>query len=198
MAMKTGMRVRMLLPVVLLVLGASVLLADVRVGRLDGKPEFSEGDALGYFLWKDGDTWKLRWMTFGADHRFSGRVTVEGGEFRRFKRIDVDTERRLIAPGRRPRVVRGVGGRVRGVAPGRAPVVASRTEDSIEQETEHLIRFSTRTDDDLDGLDFQVTDDAAAVSFVLQIDGEPRPAEVEVGRDNFKPRENPLVVRVRP
>jgi hypothetical protein len=196
MVPRTRVLVRMLLTLGLLAFVAPVLVADVGVARLNGQPEFSEGDALGYFLWKDNDTWKVRWMTFGANHRFSGRVTVEGGEFRNFKRIDVDTESRIIAPGRRPRVVRGRGGRAR-VAPGRAPVVNSREEDTIEQETEQLIRFVTRTDDDLDGLDFEVTDEARVVRFVLEIDGEPRPAEIELGGENFKPDEHPLVVRIR-
>lgn len=171
--------------------------ADVDALRFNGKPEFREGKDLGYFVWKDGDTWKLRWTTFGADHRFTGRVTVEGGELRSLKRIDVDTERKVIAPGRAPRVVRGPRGRVRGVTGGRPAIVASRDEDKIEQETERVIRFTTRTDDDIDGFDFRVTDGAALLRFVLEIDGKPRPAEVEVGRENFKPRENPLVAKLR-
>src|SRR5207344_2547957 len=98
--------------VLLLALPASVF-ADTDASRLVGRPSFSEGKALGYFVWKDGDTWKLRWTTFGAEHRFSGRVTVEGGDVQSLKRIDVDTERKVIAPGRPPRVVRGPFGRVR-------------------------------------------------------------------------------------
>lgn len=176
---------------------ASLLVADTVLTRLDGQPKFSGGKALGYFLWKDRDTWKLRWMTFGAEHRFSGRIRVEDGEIQSLKPIDVDTERKVIAPGRAPRIVRGPGGRVRGRVGGRAPVVASREEDRIEQETEQLIRFVTRTDDDVDGLDFKVTEASRLLEFVLEIDGVPRPAEVEVGRDNFKPNENPLVVRLR-
>jgi hypothetical protein len=53
----------------------------------DGKPSFKEGKALGYFVWRDGDTWKLRWTTFGAEHKFMGRVVVEGGNVKSFKRI---------------------------------------------------------------------------------------------------------------
>jgi hypothetical protein len=178
-------------------LATSALVAETAPFRFDGKPTFDEGDALGYFIWRDDDTWKLRWTTFGSEHRFTGRITVEGGELRSFKRIDVDTERKVIAPGRPARVVRGPRGGVRGVAPGRAPVVASREEDHIEQETEHLIRFSTLTTDDVDGLEFKVSDPTAIVRFTLEIDGQPRPAEVEVGRTNFKPNENPVVVRLR-
>ena len=192
------MRVRLTLAAVCLLLFLPLIaFAEVPVARVTGEPEFDGGKALGYFLWKDGDTWKLRWMTFGAEHRFSGRVVLEGGEFESFKRVDVDTERKVIAPGRAGRVVRGPRGRVVGRTGGRAPVVASREEDRIEQETETVLRFLTRTDDDVDGLDFKVKGSPRLVRFVLQIDGEERPAEVEVGRENFKPNEHPLVVRLQ-
>jgi hypothetical protein len=135
-------------------------------------------------------------MTFGVEHRFSGRIVVEGGEIRSMKRVDVDTERRIIAPGRAPRVVRGPRGRVIGRAGGRAPVVASREEDRIEQETEQIIRFNTATDDDVDGLNFELAGNPRLVRFVLEIDGQPRSGEVEVGRTNFTPNEHPLVVRI--
>ncbi len=180
-----------------ILLSTAGLLAGADASRFVGKPTFSEGNALGYFVWKDGDTWKVRWTTFGAEHRFTGRITVEGGEIRSFKRIDVDTERKVIAPGRAPRVVRGPRGRARAVAPGRAPVVATREEDHIEQESEHVIRFVSIADDDLDGCEFKVTDDTQVIRMVLEIDGVPRPEEVEVGRTNFKPNESPLLVRIR-
>lgn len=170
--------------------------AETSAARFAGKPKFDEGYALGYFIWRDGDGWKVRWTTFGAEHRFSGRVVVEGGELRDFKRIDVDKERRVIAPGRPARVVRGPRGHVRAVRPGRGAVVATREEDHIEQETEHLLRFNTRTDDDIDGFDFKTVGGIREIRFVLEIDGVPRPAEVEVGRENFKPREAPIVVRL--
>ena len=175
----------------------SPAVAETGLARVEGQHSFSDGEALGYFLWKDGDTWKLRWTTFGSQHRFSGQIRVEGGEIESMKRIDVDTERRIVAPGRPGRVVRGPRGRIAGRVGGRGPVTASREEDRIEQETEQLIRFLTRTDDDIDGVDFKVTESTQLLRFVLQIDGEPRPAEVEVGRENFKPNEHPLVVRLR-
>lgn len=173
------------------------LIAQTNEARFLGKPEFSSGDALGYFIWKDGDTWKLRWTTFGATHRFSGRIVVEGGELRDFKRVDVDEERRVIAPGRPARVVRGPRGGAVAVRPGRGAVVATRTEDRIEQESERVIVFKTETDDDVDGVDFKVTASTAVIRMNLEIDGRPRPEEVEVGRNNYKPAENPVVVRLR-
>ena len=193
----TGATVRTLVCAAAVLLTSSVLVADTPVARFEGRPTFSEGKSLGYFVWRDGNTWKVRWMTFGAARRFSGRVTAEGGTIESFKRVDVDAERKIIAPGRPPRVVRGPRGRVVGRAPGRAPVVAERDEDRIEQENERVIRFATRTDDDLDGLDFRVSNGTERIRFVLEIDGAPRPAEVEIGRDNFRPKESPLVARLR-
>lgn len=68
--------------------GGSVVSAQTLAARFDGRPTFKEGKALGYFIWRDGDTWKLRWMTFGAEQRFAGRIVVEGGDVASFKRIN--------------------------------------------------------------------------------------------------------------
>ena len=177
---------------------APIASAQTLAARFDGRPEFKEGKAYGYFIWRDGDTWKLRWTTFGAEHRFNGRIVLEGGEIKSFKRIDVDEERKVIRPGYAPRVVRGPAGRVRGVRPGRAPVVAERTEDKIEQEDERTLLWLTRTNDDIDGVDFKVTESTVVIRFNLMIDGEAKPAEVEVGKENFKPNENPVRARLKP
>ena len=182
---------------VIMVLFGHTAFAQTNVARFEGEPKFDEGKALGYFIWKDGDTWKLRWTTFGGEHVFSGRIAIEGGEFKSMKRIDVDEERKVIRPGRAPHVVRGPRGRVVGTTGGRAPVVATREEDHIVQETEQLIRFNTRTNDDMDGVNFKVSDDTRVIRFNLEIGGEPRPREVEVGKNNFKPLENPVIVRLR-
>ena len=187
----------MLFCAVLIVAATSALSADVAAARFDGRPKFHEGDALGYFVWKEGDTWKLRWTTFGSQHRFSGRILVDGGEVASMKRIDADTERKVVAPGRAPHIVRGPGGRVRRVEGGRPAVVKTKEEDKIEQENEHEIRFNTRTDDDIDGVDFKVTSATRRVRFILEIDGAPKPAEVEIGRENFKPKDHPLIAQLR-
>lgn len=59
------------------------------------------------------------------------------------------------------------------------------------------LTFVARTDDDIDGVDFQVDDAARLVRFVLEIDGVARPAEIEIGKDNVKPKGHPVIVRLR-
>ena len=180
------------------ILGGSLALwAATPVARFEGRPQFKEGKALGYFIWKEGDTWKVRWTTFGAEKRFTGNVTVEGDEVKSLKRVDVDEERRVIRPGRPARVVRGPRGRVRGVAPGRAPVVAQREEDHINQENEHEIRFDARTDDDIDGFDFKVGPRTDRIRFRLEIDGRTQAEEIEIGSRNIHPDEDPVIAVLR-
>jgi hypothetical protein len=82
------------------------------------------------------------------------------------------------------------------VAPGRGAVVASRTNDHITQIDDHLIRWNTRTDDDIDGIDFE-TRGAEALTFDLKINGDSRPISVEIGRKNLHPNDNPFTVRLR-
>lgn len=182
---------------VALAVGMVCLQAATPASQFDGRPKFKEGKALGYFIWRDGGTWKVRWTTFGAKKHFTGRVIVEGGELTSFKRIDVDEERKVIRPGRAPRVVRGPRGRVRGVAPGRAPVVAERDEDHINQENEHEIRFSALTDDDIDGFDFKVGERAERIRFRLEIDERMKPEEIEIGAGNINPDADPLIAVLR-
>jgi hypothetical protein len=184
---------RHILVTTLFLLGVPALMSgQTPATRFDGRPVFKEGKALGYFIWREGETWKLRWTTFGAEHRFTGRVVIEGGDIASFKRIDVDEEIKVVRPGAPARAIRGPAGRVRGVRPGRAPVVTEKTLDKIEQEDERTLQWMTQTDDNIDGVDFKVTGSAVVIRFMLQIDGEPKPAEVEIGKENFKPNELPL------
>ncbi len=163
----------------------------------DGKPAFREGDSFGYYLWKDGDTWKVRWTTFGANRIFAGSVHVIGGDVGDLKGIDVDHERTVLAPGRPARVVRGPRGRIVNVRPGRAPVVAERTEDHITLADTNTIRFRTRTDDDIDGFDFKASGGAERIRFVLEIDGRSRPVDIHIGRNNVHPADSPFIVPLR-
>ena len=83
-------------------IAAMVPLLAAPVSVFDGKPSFKEGEGRSYYVWRDGDTWHLRWTTFGSMHRFSGTVLAEGGKIESLKKVDVETERRVIAPRRAP------------------------------------------------------------------------------------------------
>ena len=54
--------------------------AQAQIEKFDGKPDFSKGSDLGYFIWHEGDTWKVRWTTTCAMRNFTGHVTAEGGK----------------------------------------------------------------------------------------------------------------------
>ena len=164
--------------------------------RFAGRPAFTEGSELAYYVWHDEDGWQVRWTTRGVMRHFAGRITAEGGELKSLKRIDVEAERKVIYAGRPSRVVVGPRGRAR-VAPGRAPVVVTREQDRIEKTDDQTIVFSARTDDDIDGFRFQVDDEVRVLRFALQVDGNPRPQIIEIGRDNWKPGSLPLMVRIR-
>jgi hypothetical protein len=163
--------------------------------RFEGKPTFAEGADLGYYIWKDGDTWYIRWTTRGQMRRFSGSVVAEGGELKSLKRIDVEEERRVLYPGRAPRVVYGPRGRAR-VRRGRGPVVVERDQDKIEKDGDNRIVFLARTDDDIDGFNFKVDEKVRSLRFVLEIDGKHLPQWVEIGKNNRKAQSLPLIVRL--
>ncbi len=170
----------------------------IPAARFDGRPAFAEGIDLGYYLWRDNDdTWHVRWTTMGQQRRFTGAVAAEGGDIKNLKRIDVETERKVIYPGRPPHVVRGPGGRVRGVRGGRPAVVATKEQDHIEKDGDKRIVFAALTDDDIDGFSFRVDKDATILRFVLNIDGQERPGAVEIGANNMKIRNLPLFVNLR-
>ena len=176
----------------LMVAGANRATA-ASAGEFDGRPSFSEGSDKGYFVWRDGEKWSVRWTTQGKERRFSGNVTAEGGDLESLKRIDVDEERKVVAAGRPSRVVRGPRGRAH-IRPGRGPVVATRDEDKIEKDGDRRIRWVARTDADIDGFDFKVDKKVNQLRFVMEVDGASRAAEVELGRENKHPAENPFVV----
>lgn len=169
--------------------------ARAQADRFEGKPAFAEGVDLGYYVWKEGNTWHVRWTTKGQMRRFTGSVVAEGGELKSLKRIDVESERSVLYPGRSPRVVYGPRGRAH-VRRGRAPVVVEREQDKIEKDGDNRILFLARTDDDIDGFDFKVDERVKALRFVLEIDGKQLPQRVEIGRNNQKAHNIPLVARL--
>lgn len=182
----------------LVVTGVATTSAGTAVdARFDGRPVFSEGLDRGYFVWREGREWHVRWTTRGRMLTFSGTVVAEGGEIDDLDRVDLDRESRLVRGGSRPVLVRGPRGRVRYE---RRPTttVATRSVDRVEKDdNDRVIRFHARTDADIDGFDFTVDAEVRALRFVLEIDGETRAIDVEVGRDNARPGGNPFTVALR-
>ena len=161
--------------------------------KFDGRPVFAEGVDLGYYLWRDGDTWKLRWTTKGNMRTFSGAVDSVGGKLKSLKRIDVESERKVLYPGRAPAVWVGPRGRVHARG-GRAPVVVENKQDKIDKDGDYRIVFTARTNNDIDGFDFKLGDGVTSLRFVLDIDGRSMPRLVEIGAGNVKALRLPLIV----
>lgn len=184
----------------LLMVTASFLLCSTRAiaqpALYEGRPAFAEGTDLGYYLWKDGDRWHVRWTTKGVSRRFTGSVVADVGDLKSLKRIDVESESKVLYPGRARRVAVGPRGRVH-VRPGRAPVVVKKDQDKIEKEGDNRIIFNALTNNDIDGFDFTVEPEVSELRFVLHVDGKPVPNLIEVGKNNEKPRAAPLVVLLK-
>ena len=161
--------------------------------EFSGQPKFKEGDDFGYFVWKEGDKWKVRWTTYGKMRHFSGRVVAKGGDIKSLDRIDVETERRIIRPGHRTRVVRGPMGKPR-VVVRRPPIVEERRQDVIKKESDREITFTARTDDDIDGFNFKVKEDVRELRFILKVDGRSRVDFVKIGAQERRPKANPFIV----
>lgn len=159
----------------------------------DGKPVFAEGIDLGYYLWREGDTWQLRWTTKGRMRRFTGSVDSVGGKLKSLKRIDVESERKVLYPGRAPAVWVGPKGRVH-TRGGRAPVVVEKKQDKIDKVGDYRIVFAAETNNDIDGFRFNVEEGVTLLRFVLEIDGRLMPKLVEIGRNNTKASQLPLKV----
>lgn len=162
----------------------------------DGRPSFKEGGELGYFVWHDGVNWHLRWTTRGVMRRFTGSVSADGGELKSLKRVDVESETRVLYPGRPLRVVVGPRGGSR-VIGGRAPVVETHDQDRVEMDGDSRIRFSALTNNDIDGFDFKVDDKVETLNIVLTIDNRLTPNLIVAGKDNQHPGSLPLVIRVK-
>jgi hypothetical protein len=186
-------RLLIFLSVSLLAFSPSVLR---QTEMFEGRPTFSEGTDLGYYIWKEGDKWKVRWTTMGQMRRFTGSVVAEGGELHDLKRIEVEEERRVLYPGRAPHVWVGPRGRTH-VGGGRAPVVVERKQDKIEKEGDRTIVFAARTGNDIDGFDFKVDRKVKSLRFVLDIDGRKVPQRVEVGKNNQKLPMLPFEVKIQ-
>jgi hypothetical protein len=180
---------------ILLVTGAITPLSSAQSEVFDGRPVFAEGLDFGYFLWRDGNKWHVRWTTKGRLRVFSGYVESSGGKLKSLKRIDVEEERRVIYPGQPPTVWVGPKGRVHSQG-GRAPVVVERKQDKIEKDGDNRIVFTAKTASDIDGYDFELGEGVSMLRFVLEIDGHQNPRAVQLGRNNRRAAELPLLVRI--
>jgi hypothetical protein len=170
--------------------------AAAQTALYEGRPAFAEGVDLGYYIWKDGERWNVRWTTKGAMRRFTGSVVADAGELESLKRIDVESESRVLYPGRARRVVVGPRGRAR-VVGGRAPVVVTKDQDKIEKDGDRRIVFNALTNNDIDGFSFKVDGEPTELRFFLQIDGRPARNLVEVGKNNEKPQGPPVVIKLK-
>ena len=170
--------------------------ALAQADMFEGRPTFSEGAELGYYIWREGDKWKVRWTTMGPLRRFNGTVVAEGGDLHDLKRIELEEERRVLYPGRAPNVWVGPRGRTH-VGGGRAPVVVERKQDVIKKEGDRTIVFAAKTANDIDGFDFKVDKKVTALRFVMDIDGRKVPQRVEVGKNNQKLTSLPFEVRLQ-
>lgn len=189
------MRRAMLLGMVMVMTAAGVS-ASVDATRFEGRPIFREGFDRGYYVWHEGDQWHVRWTTKGAALDFTGQVIADGGKVTDLDRVDLEKESRVVRTGSRPVVVRGPRGRLRTE---RRPTTAvvTKEQDRVEKDGDRTIRFRARTDADIDGFDFEVDKDVKALRFVLQVEGQSRPVDVEVGKNNAKPDGNPFTVTLR-
>ncbi len=84
-------RLRLILPLSLLL---SLCLAAAAQSRYqdrywEGRPDFTKGEAKGYFIWNDAEGWHVRWTTEGKAHRFSGAITCDG-QFKDYKAVSRD------------------------------------------------------------------------------------------------------------
>lgn len=185
-----------------LLLGVALLLSSAGLGaavdhdRFEGRPVFREGVDRGYYVWSDGNEWHVRWTTQGTLLNFTGQVIAEGGKLSDLDRVDLEKESRVVRTGSRPVVVRGPRGRLHTERRATTAVV-THEQDKVEKDGDRTIRFRARTDADVDGFDFEVDKNVTALRFVLQIDGQSRPVDVEVGRNNARPDGNPFTVALR-
>ena len=157
----------------------------------DGRPTFSEREPLAYYLWREGNTWHLRWTSPRRARRFSGSVSAEGGQLISLKRIDSNEETLMLRPNRMLTVT--VRPSTAGSALGSGSSAMALDETRVKMEGKERITFSARTNEAVDGFDFRASD-VGALRFILQVDGKDMPSIVRIGRDNQTPSELPIVV----
>ena len=177
------MRMRMLAAMPILMLWTNPVLQS---SMFDGRPAFSQKVDLAYYVWREGDTWHVRWTTKGRMRTFTGSVSATGGELSSFKRIDVDSERKVMYGRGMLLTITSTTSPAR--IGGRAPVFNTGADGQIT--------FDARTENDIDGFDFKA-EDVEQLQLDLQIDGSALPSRVAVGRKNEKASKLPLVFTLK-
>lgn len=177
------MRMQMLAAVPILMLAPAPV---AQSSMFDGRPAFSQSVELGYYLWRDGDSWHVRWTTKGRARTFAGSVSASSGSLKSFRRIDVDSERKILYPGR---------GRLLTVVVG-APSASAGRPPVLKMGDDGKIIFDALTENDIDGFDFEV-EDVDELRFDLEIDGSALPNRVMIGRKNQKPPALPLTLTLK-
>ena len=174
------MRMPMLAAVPILMLAPAPL---IQSSVFDGRPSFSQSVELGYYLWRDGNSWHVRWTTKGRARTFAGSISATGGSLKSFQRIDVDSERKILYPGR---------GRLLTIVVG-APTPSAGRPPVLKMGDDGKLNFDALTENDIDGFDFEV-EDVDELRFDLAIDGSALPNRIMIGRKNKKPSELPLII----
>jgi hypothetical protein len=167
--------------------------AEEPAARCDGRPDFGAAEKLGYWVWREGDRWSVRWTTLGGTRFFAGVIEAVGGDLKDLDRVDVERESRVLRSGRPGRTWVGPRGRVH-VRPGRTPVVATREEDKIAKDGDQRIVWSSRTEADIDGFDFDVGRHVTRLRFTLRLDDRTLAADVALGESALAPLANPFEV----
>lgn len=185
------MRMRMLAVMPALMLAPASL---DQTAPYDGRPKFKKAVDLSYYVWRDGNSWHVRWTTTGHMRIFAGSVTASGGKLKSFKRIHLESERKAMYGDRLLTI--SVSPRVGGASDIRPPVFRTREQDLFKLDEDGQITFSARTENDIDGFDFKV-EDVEQLQIDLGIDGSALPNRVEIGRKNKKPSELPLIFTLK-
>lgn len=171
--------VRLLLLTVVFVTVQRVRAQQVEV--FDGQPTFTEGMSTGYYIWREGDLWHVRWTTTGTKRHFAGLVLAKSGDLKSLKRIDLESGTLVVRRGSR-------GGR---------PAVTRKEQDKVEKDGKQRIRFNSQNDGDIDGFDFKVDKNVMALRFTLEISGKAAHNRVEAGKNNQKMSETPFTVKLK-
>lgn len=159
---------------------------------LAGRPTFSQNDVPAYYIWRDGDHWHVRWSSFSWARNFAGSILADSSSLTNLRKVDPFSELGVMYP-MRQKLLRVVLDKDHPA--GFGPVESSNRD--IRMKGKQTIRFSSRTEDSVDGFDFTTEDGVQTLTFDLKIEGKPAVGIVYVGSGNSTPDSLPLVVSLK-